>query len=168
MRTMLCWNVVRSCKTLRRARNASMMNSNGLKCRSKPEWATRRGWPTATSYWRPGKRTPPAASMRGVQSRASRSVRTVYTLQRNASLSFEINRPFERRWNDDHPSPQSRRQRRTSTPSREMKPKDRVAYLLDLKKAAIQKLIPPHLNPERLLKVAQIAATTTPKLVECD
>src|SRR5260364_263133 len=25
-----------------------------------------------------------------------------------------------------------------------------------------------HLNPERLLKVAQIAATTTPKLVECD
>ncbi|WP_420885877.1 recombinase RecT [Candidatus Glomeribacter gigasporarum] len=79
-----------------------------------------------------------------------------------------MNRPFERRWNDDHPSPQSRRQRRTSTPSREMKPKDRVAYLLDLKKAAIQKLIPPHLNPERLLKVAQIAATTTPKLVECD
>jgi recombination protein RecT len=50
----------------------------------------------------------------------------------------------------------------------EMKPKDRVVHLLDLKKAAIQKLIPPHLKPERLLKVAQIAATTTPKLLECN
>lgn len=50
----------------------------------------------------------------------------------------------------------------------EMKPKDQIAYLLDKRKGEIAKLLPSHLNPERLLKVATIAATTTPALVKCD
>lgn len=49
-----------------------------------------------------------------------------------------------------------------------MRPKDQVAYYLDKKKAEIAKMLPKHLNPERLLKVAQIAATTTPALAKCD
>lgn len=50
----------------------------------------------------------------------------------------------------------------------EMKPKDQVAYLLKSKQAEIAKMLPKHLNVERLLKVAQIAATTTPALAKCD
>lgn len=50
----------------------------------------------------------------------------------------------------------------------EMKPKDQIAYLLKSKQAEIQKMLPKHLNAERLLKVAQIAATTTPALAKCD
>lgn len=50
----------------------------------------------------------------------------------------------------------------------EMKPKEKVAYFLNEKKAEIAKMLPKHLNAERLLKVAQIAATTTPALAECD
>jgi len=49
-----------------------------------------------------------------------------------------------------------------------MKPKDQIAYLLDRHKSSIAKMLPRHLNPERLLKVAQIAATTTPTLLKCD
>jgi recombination protein RecT len=49
-----------------------------------------------------------------------------------------------------------------------MKPKEKIAYLLDQKKGEIAKMLPKHLNAERLLKVAQIAATTTPALAECD
>jgi recombination protein RecT len=49
-----------------------------------------------------------------------------------------------------------------------MKPKDKVAYYLNQKKAEISKMLPKHLNAERLLKVAQIAATTTPALAECE
>jgi len=49
-----------------------------------------------------------------------------------------------------------------------MKPKDKVAYFLKQKHNEIAKMLPKHLNAERLLKVAQIAATTTPALAECD
>lgn len=50
----------------------------------------------------------------------------------------------------------------------EMKPKEQIAYLLKSRQAEIQKMLPKHLNAERLLKVAQIAATTTPALAKCD
>ncbi|WDZ97942.1 recombinase RecT [Herbaspirillum sp. WKF16] len=49
-----------------------------------------------------------------------------------------------------------------------MRPKDQIAYFLDQKKGDIAKMLPAHLNPERLMKVAQIAATTTPALLNCD
>jgi recombination protein RecT len=51
---------------------------------------------------------------------------------------------------------------------RDMKPKDQIAHLLQRKQGEIAKMLPKHLNAERLLKVAQIAATTTPALLECD
>lgn len=50
----------------------------------------------------------------------------------------------------------------------DMKPKDQIAHLLKSKQAEISKMLPKHLNAERLLKVAQIAATTTPALARCD
>ena len=50
----------------------------------------------------------------------------------------------------------------------EMKPKDQIAYLLKSKQGELMKMLPKHLNIERLLKVAQIAATTTPALAKCD
>lgn len=50
----------------------------------------------------------------------------------------------------------------------DMKPKDQIAHLLRSKQAEISKMLPKHLNAERLLKVAQIAATTTPALAKCD
>lgn len=49
-----------------------------------------------------------------------------------------------------------------------MKPKEKIAYFLKEKQGEIAKMLPKHLNAERLLKVAQIAATTTPALAECD
>lgn len=49
-----------------------------------------------------------------------------------------------------------------------MKPKEKIAYYLQQKQGEIAKMLPKHLNAERLLKVAQIAATTTPALAECD
>ena len=49
-----------------------------------------------------------------------------------------------------------------------MKPKEQIAYLLKSKQSEITKMLPKHLNAERLLKVAQIAATTTPALAKCD
>jgi recombination protein RecT len=49
-----------------------------------------------------------------------------------------------------------------------MKPKEQIAHLLTTKRAEIEKMLPKHLNAERLLKVAQIAATTTPALLKCD
>ena len=56
------------------------------------------------------------------------------------------------------------------TPARlaDMKPKEQIAYLLKTKQGEIAKMLPKHLNAERLLKVAQIAATTTPALAKCD
>ncbi len=48
-----------------------------------------------------------------------------------------------------------------------MKPKEQIAYLLNQRKGEIAKVLPKHLNPERLLKIAQVAATTTPKLLQC-
>jgi recombination protein RecT len=53
-------------------------------------------------------------------------------------------------------------------PLAQMKPKEQIAYLLNQKKAEIAKMLPRHLNADRLLKVAQIAATTTPALAKCD
>jgi recombination protein RecT len=50
----------------------------------------------------------------------------------------------------------------------DMKPKDQISYLLKTKQTEIAKMLPKHLNAERLLKVAQIAATTTPALAKCD
>ncbi len=50
----------------------------------------------------------------------------------------------------------------------DMKPKEQIAYLLKQKAGEIAKMLPKHLNAERLLKVAQIAATTTPALAKCD
>jgi recombination protein RecT len=50
----------------------------------------------------------------------------------------------------------------------DMNPKEKISYQLNLKKDEINKLIPKKLNAERLLKVAQVAATTTPALAECD
>lgn len=50
----------------------------------------------------------------------------------------------------------------------DMKPKDQIAYLLKQKGPEIAKMLPAHLNAERLMKVAQIAATTTPALAKCD
>jgi len=49
-----------------------------------------------------------------------------------------------------------------------MKPKEQIAHLLKTKQFEIAKMLPKHLNAERLLKVAQIAATTTPALAKCD
>lgn len=49
-----------------------------------------------------------------------------------------------------------------------MKPKEQISYLLNQKKGEIAKMLPKHLNADRLLKVAQIAATTTPALAKCD
>ena len=53
-------------------------------------------------------------------------------------------------------------------PLAEMKPKEQIAYMLRKKQGEIAKMLPRHLNAERLLKVAQIAATTTPALAKCD
>jgi len=49
-----------------------------------------------------------------------------------------------------------------------LKPKAQIAQLLRHKQGDIAKMLPRHLNIERLLKVAQIAATTTPALLKCD
>lgn len=49
-----------------------------------------------------------------------------------------------------------------------LKPKEQIAYLLNQKKSELAKMLPKHLNAERLMKVAQIAATTTPALAKCD
>ena len=50
----------------------------------------------------------------------------------------------------------------------DMKPTAQIAYLLKQKAGEIAKMLPKHLNAERLMKVAQIAATTTPALAKCD
>lgn len=50
----------------------------------------------------------------------------------------------------------------------DLKPKEQIAYLLKQKAGEIAKMLPKHLNAERLMKVAQIAATTTPALAKCD
>ena len=53
-------------------------------------------------------------------------------------------------------------------PLADMKPKEQIAYLLQQKKGELAKMLPKTLSIERLLKVAQIAATTTPALAKCD
>ena len=52
--------------------------------------------------------------------------------------------------------------------AQDMKPKDQIAHLLNVKRGEIAKMLPKHLNGDRLLKVAQIAATSTPGLIKCD
>ena len=49
-----------------------------------------------------------------------------------------------------------------------MSPKAKIAALLQERKSEIAKMLPAHLSPDRLLKVATIAATTTPALLECE
>jgi len=49
-----------------------------------------------------------------------------------------------------------------------MKPAEKVAHLIESRKDAITAMLPRHLTADRLLKVAQIAATTTPALLECE
>lgn len=61
-----------------------------------------------------------------------------------------------------------RQQQPAARPLADMKPKEQIAYLLKTKQGEIAKMLPKHLNAERLLKVAQIAATTTPALAKCD
>jgi recombination protein RecT len=46
--------------------------------------------------------------------------------------------------------------------------KDKIRDLLEARKDEIKKMLPKHLPVDRLLKVAQVAATTTPALAECD
>jgi len=53
-------------------------------------------------------------------------------------------------------------------PLADMKPREQIAYLLDQKKGELAKMLPKTLSIDRLLKVAQIAATTTPALAKCD
>lgn len=53
-------------------------------------------------------------------------------------------------------------------PLAEMKPKEQISYLLNQKKGELAKMLPKTLSIDRLLKVAQIAATTTPALAKCD
>ncbi len=53
-------------------------------------------------------------------------------------------------------------------PLADMKPKEQIAYLLNQKKGELAKMMPKTLSIDRLLKVAQIAATTTPDLAKCD
>lgn len=56
----------------------------------------------------------------------------------------------------------------TQRPLAEMKPKEQISYLLNQKKGELAKMLPKTLSIDRLLKVAQIAATTTPALAKCD
>lgn len=53
-------------------------------------------------------------------------------------------------------------------PLADMRPKEQIAYLLNQKKGELAKMLPKTLSIDRLLKVAQIAATTTPALAKCD
>lgn len=61
-----------------------------------------------------------------------------------------------------------RQQAPATRPLADMKPKEQIAYLLQQKKGELAKMLPKTLSIERLLKVAQIAATTTPALAKCD
>ncbi len=61
-----------------------------------------------------------------------------------------------------------RQQTPPTRPLADMKPREQIAYLLDQKKGELAKMLPKTLSIDRLLKVAQIAATTTPALAECD
>lgn len=61
-----------------------------------------------------------------------------------------------------------RQQSPAARPLADMKPKEQISYLLNQKKGELAKMLPKTLSIDRLLKVAQIAATTTPALAECD
>ncbi len=49
-----------------------------------------------------------------------------------------------------------------------MKPSEKIQHILESRKDAIAAMLPKHLGVERLLKVAMIAATSTPALLECE
>jgi len=49
-----------------------------------------------------------------------------------------------------------------------LKPKEKIAYLLESRKDDIAKMMPKHLTADRLLKVAQVACSTMPALLECE
>ena len=53
-------------------------------------------------------------------------------------------------------------------PLADMKPREQISYLLNQKRGELAKMLPKTLSIDRLLKVAQIAATTTPALAKCD
>lgn len=55
----------------------------------------------------------------------------------------------------------------TSQELQAMSPKKRVTAMLEASKGIIAQALPKHMNPERLLRVATQAATTTPALLEC-
>lgn len=59
-------------------------------------------------------------------------------------------------------------QQAPARPLAQMKPKEQISYLLNQKKGELAKMLPKTLSIDRLLKVAQIAATTTPALAKCD
>jgi recombination protein RecT len=61
-----------------------------------------------------------------------------------------------------------RQQAPAARPLADMKPREQISYLLNQKKGELAKMLPKTLSIERLLKVAQIAATTTPALAKCD
>lgn len=61
-----------------------------------------------------------------------------------------------------------RQQAPATRPLADMKPKEQISYLLNQKKGELAKMLPKTLSIDRLLKVAQIAATTTPALAKCD
>lgn len=48
-----------------------------------------------------------------------------------------------------------------------LKPKDQVKALLEQNRGLIKQALPKHINPDRLLRVAQTSVTTTPGLLEC-
>ena len=50
----------------------------------------------------------------------------------------------------------------------QLSPKQKVAHHIQSKSAELAKLLPKHLNADRLLKVALVTATSTPALAECD
>lgn len=58
-------------------------------------------------------------------------------------------------------------QKKTSKEIAELKPKDQVKTLLAQNAAAIAKILPKHVTPDRMMQVALTAFTSTPALQEC-
>lgn len=58
-------------------------------------------------------------------------------------------------------------QKKSGTEIAKMKPKDQVRTLLAQNQAAIAKILPKHVTPDRMMQVALTAFTTTPALQDC-
>lgn len=69
---------------------------------------------------------------------------------------------------EQQPKPLQSLKPKTKEEVEAMKPRDKIAHYLDAKSGELAKMIPKHLSLDRLLKVATIAATTTPALAKCD